>query len=409
MSFYLIHTMTIFNKLKGETYYNIKNYIDYYTNIKLIPDKKNKVKPNDVYLKFTTYDFSEQGISELVLFELINEKTVQHEISIRINPSRLIQKNNPNHVMLESDILPVNHEFNQLLSKFHDVNDDLNAIQAINQSKLQNYIDQFIEWKARRIDYSTNIITPHVALYIKLFQRADRPVQEFKELINPDTGKLGQLENSFYLVSKSATINFYDKQAQLLSSDKPKDPIKIATAKDILRIEIQCDEEKIKYIRKHDKNILSIRLYDLMQKELALEQLLFYYDKTVGSGDYHTFADAKKIINAQSNIIKSTKTKLIACLKFINNQTSLWDAREKWMKRKTKNKQFDKYIAQIRGIGINPICIPNNYEIKELPNIRDKIKENVLQSAPIEIAEPLLPQYIPICNADLLEEFKNIV
>ena len=128
----MIHTMTIFNKLKGETYYNIKKYIDYYTNIKLIPDKKNKVKPNDVYLKFTTYDLVEKGIAELVLFELINENTVQHEIEIRINPARLIKKHNQNDVMLESDILRVNYEFNKLLKNFHDVNDDLNAIQEPN-------------------------------------------------------------------------------------------------------------------------------------------------------------------------------------------------------------------------------------------------------------------------------------
>jgi hypothetical protein len=270
-------------------------------------------------------------------------------------------------------------------------------------SILHNYIDQFIEWKARRIDYSTNIITPHVALYIQLFQRADKPGNEFTEL-KQDNGKLGQLADSFVLRSKSANVNFYNKQAQLIKSDKHKDPIIIEAAKDILRIEVQCEQDKIKYIRKNDKNILSICLYDFMQKELSLEQILFYYDRTVGSGDYYTLSDAKKIINALSDMTKSTKAKLIDCLKFINNQTSLWEARKKWTKSKTKNKQFDKYIEQIRKLGINPICIPNNYETKELPNIRDKIIENVLQTTPIEIDESLLLSYAPICDGDLSED-----
>lgn len=345
----MIHTMSLHHQISIKLYKQIKDdlYNTKGTRLYLRVDIKKKTVTHS---ELVTHYYSSQGIGTLVLTETIKPGVNYHSIEIeKFNPSKLLGKDNRNDLMQQADILQVHNKFTEL-------------VQSIN-SKLP----EFISWKPKRIDYSVNIITPDVALYIELFQRCNQPNKYYKAPKSKIDYKRRQLDNSLYLITKGFSLNFYNKEEEVIASGY--DQKQIDDAKDILRIEVQCEKSKIYNLKKNNDDIISTELFNFIGLDLAREVLTDYYDKTIGSGDYYSLNEAKKIINAQLDITDSMKKKLIDHLKYINNYKSIYEAK----KALKNNPLFNDYLKRIRALNINPVIIPRSKKIPFLANIKTKM------------------------------------
>lgn len=342
----MLHTITLYNQINTKQYNQIKDYLYNTSNTQVYKSKRS-----DTCKTLITHKYKSQGISRFTLSEIILPELTYYSVWIKFNPSRILNKDNPHDLMQQADIMRVNDKFSELVK---GINPDL---------------PELMFWKTDRIDYSVNIITPYVALYVELFQRCNKPSKYYKDL-KSEGGKREQRKNSLYLMTKTYTINDYDKQAEVIANGGS--PEEIEAAKDILRIEVQCKKGKINNLKKNDDNIISTELYNFMDKDLSREVLLKYYDKTIGSGDFYSFKEASKIIKVDLDLTKSMKAKLIKHLWYINNFKSIHNAKQKF----NNNPLFNKYLKLIRGIGengINPVLIPRRKNIPFLPNIKTEI------------------------------------
>lgn len=59
-----------------------------------------------------------------------------------------------------------------------------------------------------------------------------------------------------------------------------------------------------------------------LSREIRCQQLEYYYNKTIGTGDYYKLSEAIRIVK-ESNYTSSTKNKLIEILKQINKCGSI--------------------------------------------------------------------------------------
>lgn len=341
----MIHTLTLYYQISINLYKQIKDDLYNASDTKLYPKIKTKN-----YSELVTHKFKTQGIGSLILTETIKPGVNYHSIQIeKFNPSKLLNKDNHNDLMQQDEIMQVNDKFTEL-------------VQSINSE-----LPEFVFWKLKRVDYSVNIITPNVALYIDLFQRCNQPNKYYKAPKSKESGKRKQLENSLYLITKGFSLNFYDKEAEVITSGY--DQKQIDDAKNILRIEVQCKKGKINNLKKNDDNIISTELYNFIDMDLSRDVLTDYYDKTIGSGDFYSFNEAKKIINAQLNITDNMKKKLIDHLKYINNYKSIWKAKQEFK----NNPLFNEYLKRIRALNINPVIIPRREKTLSLANIKTEI------------------------------------
>ena len=239
-----------------------------------------------------------------------------------------------------------------------DLLEEVKKIFAEKVKKIHTSLPRLEYWIVNRIDYAVNINTPYVEEYIKLFQRADKP-RNFKELYCSKSKTRKQLEGSFYLFNDSVAINFYNKENERLSQNFNKDG-----AKDLLRLEIQCKKPKTNTIK--SKNGFDSRhLEHYLSQEISYHQLEYYYNKTIGAGDYYKLSEAIRIVQ-ESNYTFKTKEKLIEVLRAVSRHRSIWKAREE---SKYNSSCFNRYLKQIRALGVNPVTIPARWNVEGLINV----------------------------------------
>ena len=341
----IFHTVSLHHQVSKKQYQEIREFL--YNNCTTGVYPTGKLESFTTNL--TTHEYKAYGISSLILTETNSPTTYYNAVKIvQFNPSKLLGKEDHCALTQQSDIMEMNDRFTQLVQAIHSDLPDL------------------LFWKVDRIDYSANVITANVPLYIELFQKADRPTKLFKPLRSA-SGKQEQRDNSFHLSTKSFSLNFYNKQDEVI--DRGQDQKHIDDAQDILRIEVQCKKGKVNSLKQKDDNILSNELYNFVDTDLAREILIGYYDQTIGPGDYYTLEGAKKTIDAQSDITDSKKGKLIKHLRDSNNFKNLWEAKQSF----GNNTLFNNYMKQIRALGINPVIIPRRKGISYLPNLREAL------------------------------------
>ena len=109
----------------------------------------------------------------------------------------------------------------------------------------------------------------------------------------------------------------------------------------------------------------SSHLIHYLSQEISYQQLKYYYNKTIGAGDYYKLSEAIRIIQ-DSNYTSKTKGKLIEVLRAVSRHRSIWKAREK---SQYNSSCFNRYLKQIRVLGINPVTIPKGWKIEKCINI----------------------------------------
>lgn len=334
----LIHTLTITHRIMSP-----KLFDEIYKGLAMRSGKNAKKVQEGCY---ATDALKEEGFTYIKLTsKRINKKYKYNfmQITITLNPLKLIGINKLDVLKLEQ-LEEVKRKFGKEIQKIH-----------ISLPKLDY-------WIINRIDYAVNINTPYVEEYIKLFQRADKP-KGFKELYCNKSKTRKQREGSFYLYNNSVAINFYNKEAERLSQNFNKDG-----AKDLLRIEVQCKKTKTNTIkRKRGFNSRHLEYY--LSQELSYQQIGYYYAKTIGSGDYYKLSEAIRIVK-DSNYTPKTKEKIVGVLRAVIKHRSIWRAREE---SQYNVSCFNRYLKQIRALGVNPVTIPGRWNIEKLENFADLI------------------------------------
>ena len=330
----MIHTLTITHQIISPKVFN-----EIYKRLEIITGKKPKKIASGEY---KVEDLREIGLSHIVLTSKQRDVKYRYnfmQIKIRLNPLKLIGRNKL-EVLKQDHVEEVKKTFAEEVQKIH------------------RSLPRLEHWTVNRIDYAININTPYVKEYIELFQRGDKP-RSFKELYCSKSKARKQQEGSFYLFNNSVSINFYNKEHERLSQNFNKDG-----AKDLLRLEVQCKKPKTNTLKaKYDFD--SRHLVHYLSQEVSYQQLEYYYNKTIGSGDYYKLSEAIEKMN-ESNYTSKTKEKLTEVLQAINRHRSIWKAREE---SQYSTSCFNRYLKQIRALGVNPVTIPARWEISRLKNL----------------------------------------
>ena len=336
----MVHTLMISNRFLSSTYYN-----EVFKALESI-SKENGSRFFKGKFGYETNALKEHGFNKIILKKIKVDERYSHDylsITIILNPSKLINKGDE-YTIKESDLEEIKTAFKSVLNKIH-----------IGLPSLEN-------WEVSRIDYAINIKTRYVKEYIKLFQRGDKP-KGFKELYCTKSRRRKQLEGSFYLFNKSVAINFYDKEDQLSKKNFNRDGVE-----DLLRLEVQCNKTKVNNI-KYQKGFRTSYAKNFLQVDLSKEYINTYYDKTIGSGDYYKLSKAIQMVE-DSNYTRTMKKKLVEVLRAISKHRSIWKARKE---SKYSRNSFNKYLNLIRALNINPVTIPNEWEVNFLKNPQDLI------------------------------------
>ena len=329
----MIHTWTIAYRVISP-----KTFDEIYKGLEIITGAKPRKVQEGCYV---TEALKEEGFTYIKLTSKKVDGRYKYnfmQMTIIMNPVKLIRRNKLE--VIKMDLL-----------------EEVKKIFAEKVKKIHTSLPRLDYWTINRIDYAVNINTPYVEEYIKLFQRGDKPTN-FKELYCSKSKTRRQLDGSFYLFNDSVTINFYNKENERLSQNFNKDG-----AKDLLRLEIQCKKPKTNTLKAKNK-FDSRHLEHYLSQEISYQQLEYYYNKTIGTGDYYKLSEAIRIVQ-ESNYTSKTKEKLTEVLRAVSRYRSIWKAREE---SQYNSSCFNRYLKKIRVLGVNPVTIPSRWGVNMLKN-----------------------------------------
>lgn len=329
----MIHTWTIAYRVISP-----KTFDEIYKGLEIITGAKPRKVQEGCYV---TEALKEEGFTYIKLTSKKVDGRYKYnfmQMTIIMNPVKLIRRNKLE--VIKMDLL-----------------EEVKKIFAEKVKKIHTSLPRLDYWTINRIDYAVNINTPYVEKYIKLFQRGDKPTN-FKELYCSKSKTRKQLDGSFYLFNDSVTINFYNKENERLSQNFNKDG-----AKDLLRLEIQCKKPKTNTLKAKNK-FDSRHLEHYLSQEISYQQLEYYYNKTIGTGDYYKLSEAIRIVQ-ESNYTSKTKEKLTEVLRAVSRYRSIWKAREE---SQYNSSCFNRYLKKIRVLGVNPVTIPSRWGVNMLKN-----------------------------------------
>ena len=341
----MIHTMQtqkqIYKKSDFDKFYNVF--------------KLHKEVETKKYVEYKTYEYSNIGINEVILRKINVEDTYKYPLmylELIINPSKILNKDNPIEILKEQDIDSFILEFNNLLKSFNKL------------------LVPCITWSIKRIDFTRNIDlteltqkynTDMVEKYIQLIQRSNVPGRYITPY-NPLSKRRNQPKGSFTFNNKSITFIAYNKKKERLDKGKKEE---LEDANNILRLELQCKSLKVnslKYKNKWDSKFL----YHFLNKKLSYNTLLKYYKISIGLSNYYSLDNARKIIECTNKIQhQDAKKELIKILEFINKSRVITKAKEQY----NNNNRFNYYLKKLELLNINPITIPRAWNIDYLPNV----------------------------------------
>lgn len=318
---------------------------------------------------FECHLFREQGLIIYLRhfpYEINGSEVHYHAIEIRMNPKRLIKKDEYIEVTRFNDYQTVADAFKGTFKKVKDI-----FLKLESSWPVPFTFDNITAYKIGRIDYCVNIKVPDAQKYMELIRRADKPKRfEIVQAYDPKSKRTKPFSDSYYLENKSVCINFYNKKSQLIQVLGEK--ADITKAEGIIRFEIQCKKTKVNNLVK--KYGIENCLYELTKSGLSIYNLLYYYDKTIGCEDYYSLRKAREIID-QSGYKQKHKKQLVRVLKLIAQKRSVWKARDEY---KNGKKAFNEALKKIKKLHINPVTIPDNWKIDFLPNLICGIKQEFM-------------------------------
>ena len=372
------HTLSVHLKMKYDYFFLVERDFINYAN-----DPKNGMKRfpyvvGDRRLGWRYVYNDDKGLQwRLCSFESPNGYSY-HGITAIINP-RVLMYNNYIHAAQADDIKSVKGIFNQKLQE------------------ISPGMYDFDEWSMNRADYCLNIDTAELGLpctakqLIKLVKRANIP-KHFTERKKYDatSHRLRTDPDSFYLQSKSVTINFYRKFAQ--QDLKHPNYANRDASFNVIRFEVQCKYPKLyailnKYAPESISGLYSfdesleetdydydigydifpsgIKPGSILTASISREILEKYIYKTIRKGDYFTLDGAKEIVESYG-FRADKEERLLYALDIVNEARGISAAMKKLPDLELAD--FKRSLNDLDEILVNPVTIPRKWGIRHIPN-----------------------------------------
>lgn len=216
-----------------------------------------------------------------------------------------------------------------------------------------------LEWKPKRIDYAIDIVTEDIGIYISLIKNS--------RIYRPKFCQSRIYETSVYQMYRTYRLNIYDKEEERANTK----PVEIDKYKNLLKIEVQSDKEKLKYLQRKYK-LKERKLLHYLNQEIALDLIINYLEKSIGKVDHYKYSVAVAIVDC-APINKKLKTSLKKTLNIIYNQRNLNDVIDSYKNTITIKRQ----LKILNDIGINPLLLPDDCTKEVLPNLIKLINEGI--------------------------------
>ena len=239
----------------------------------------------------------------------------------------------------------------------------------------------FNRFKLKRIDYCINfhlgeLRTPCTTeQMMKLIKRSNIP-HNYKEWVKYDeiSRRWKSDDHSFYLKSKSATIQCYDKYGQL--QRKYPDTPNIDYARNIIRFEVQCNYMKVYNMRNDFKKTSESYSYnefkDFFSKETCELVIRNYFDRVIMRGDYYPLKYSRNMIENRG-FRGNLAGRMIDTLNLVNPSRGGGGVHKAKVTLEKMNHDLSYFKQGLRDlqmhIGINPVAIPGDWGIKHIPNL----------------------------------------
>ena len=318
----------------------------------------------NLVMKFHKED---KGIEWLIRFNVWHEKlmTNVNYVEIKINPKIL---SGIRDYITAADI----YDMNVAIINFNRISKNVSPL-------LRTFDDYFF----KRIDYCINFSLDELApgcsheLIMKLIRHGDIPphYEEWKKYDEKAHQKKSR-PSSFYLICDSVNINCYSKYMKFQEQNEGnikhgRPPISqqiMDMARDIVRFEVQCKYQKVYNQSRKIGNIHNAyNTYRvLLGYQTCLKHIYYYFNVTIGTGDWYSLSAAKEIIK-ERGFNKQKTERLINVLQEVNQCRSLAKAKAKH--QGSDLEAFKRTVKDLADIGINPVTIPREWGIPHIPNL----------------------------------------
>ncbi|SFU82354.1 hypothetical protein SAMN04487886_11924 [Clostridium sp. DSM 8431] len=248
-------------------------------------------------------------------------------------------------------------DFIELLGKADitpsDVDDINYRIRRIVEDIVDN--DNF-ELVLSRLDYRFDVVIKDKeerAMILKLLKKSCEKHNYMR--------KINKYRNTVRFFSKSRSNNFYDKEVERMDKNKEIKPYE----KDVMRFEAQIKNEHTRYKKRSaevERDIESYLTYT-MYKNYMTKMVI----GVTGRGDFYSLKGAIDIIN-KHNVSDVVKEELREFLVYTSLKRDLGKTKEKYDRYK-----YNKYIAILNDLNVNPIIIPEKWRKSFIANPLNKL------------------------------------
>lgn len=303
--------------------------------------------------------------------------------------------------------------------------DDLEIVERLYNSeveKISPFLLKFGECSLNRADPCLNIDLRELGIpctpdqMMILIKRGNIPdhYEERKEKYDMKQHRMVTDKNSFYLESKSATINCYwkhPKQNERHPNFKHRE-----SSRNVIRFEVQCKYLKLytlsKKIRHESKfymlseNMATEEAYermvigihnpsipiDVILSEASYENIIRkYFCRILRKGDYFTLDGARSIVESY-DFRRDKEERIIYTLELINECHGIARAKSKLYGPDLDD--FNRSLKDLDDLLINPVTIPRRWNIRHIPNLLRAYDDAVYEEQLIPKQEYLALKHI---------------
>lgn len=374
------HTFAFFQKLDFEEYCTLESdFIGYMGRTEKL--KRSPVENKDrvqIGWQFIYKDSKDKGIRWLMVSNKAKNDYVTRGVLTIINPK----------ILLGNNYIVASEE------------DDLKEVEGIYNrevEKISKILLKFGGCSLNRVDPCLNLDLKELKLpctpeqTMKLIKRGNIPrhYKERKECYDEKQRRKIADKDSFYLESKSSTINYYWKYAK--QGKKHPNYSQRELSRNVIRLEVQCKYLKLyalskdirqeskyyesderfmtdeMYMRTYEGNNNPVIPIDVVLSEKIYEDIIrknVY--KVLRKGDYFTLDIARDIV-VSYHFRSSKEERMIEVLEAINDSHGIAKAKSKLCEKKLA--RFNQALRELDEILVNPVTIPRRWGIKHIPNL----------------------------------------
>ncbi len=264
--------------------------------------------------------------------------------------------------------------------------------------KISPILGEYSHYSMNRPDYCVNFDLSELKIpctaeqMIKLIKRGNIPTHYSEWVDDNDSAK-----NSFYLESKSVTINCYQKHKQLKA--KFNDCPDLETSQNLIRFEVQCNYLKTyvlsRDIKRKQERSESDVIREMLSEDFCKELIKKYFNKVIRRGDYFTLNEAIRQVQLQ-HFSKKKEARLIMELRRINQFRGIYKVRATLQGEELE--MFRRTLRDLSEINVNPVTIPREWNITRIPNLLDaydrRVEAELYKRQQEEISHQILKDYL---------------